>query len=62
MTTQTQDVRMPVETDPETGRNTSPKFDVGRNFCTKLWKRRAVRDDEAPRGGTAPAGTPGPAR
>jgi valyl-tRNA synthetase len=37
MTTHTQDVRMPVETDPETGRNTSPKFDQGRNFCNKLW-------------------------
>ena len=37
MTTQTQDVRMPVEPDPETGRNTSPKFDLGRNFCNKLW-------------------------
>jgi len=37
MTTETQDVRMPVEVDPETGRNTSPKFDMGRNFCNKLW-------------------------
>jgi len=37
MTTQTQDVRMPVEEDPETGKNTSPKFDAGRNFCNKLW-------------------------
>ncbi|HVZ93341.1 MAG TPA: valine--tRNA ligase [Phycisphaerales bacterium] len=37
MTTQTQDVRMPVEKDPKTGKNTSPKFDMGRNFCTKLW-------------------------
>jgi valyl-tRNA synthetase len=40
MTTQTQDVRMPVETMtlPD-GRevNTSPKFDLGRNFCNKLW-------------------------
>ncbi len=40
MTTDTQDVRMPVEliTLPD-GRevNTSPKFDVGRNFCNKLW-------------------------
>ena len=40
MTTQTQDVRMPVEKMrlPD-GReaNTSPKFDVGRNFCNKLW-------------------------
>ncbi len=37
MTTQTQDVRMPVEMDEATGRNTSPKFDGGRNFCNKLW-------------------------
>lgn len=37
MTTSTQDVRMPVEKDATTGRNTSPKFDLGRNFCNKLW-------------------------
>jgi len=37
MTTQTQDVRMPVERDAATGKNTSPKFDLGRNFCNKLW-------------------------
>jgi valyl-tRNA synthetase len=40
MTTQTQDVRMPVESvqlpDGRTA-NTSPKFDIGRNFCNKLW-------------------------
>ncbi|MHC4985170.1 MAG: valine--tRNA ligase [Planctomycetota bacterium] len=40
MTTQTQDVRMPVTemTTPD-GRtvNSSPKFDLGRNFCNKLW-------------------------
>ncbi|HUT57858.1 MAG TPA: class I tRNA ligase family protein [Phycisphaerae bacterium] len=40
MTTQTQDVRMPVVqmTLPD-GRqaNSSPKFDIGRNFCNKLW-------------------------
>ncbi|MCY2924297.1 MAG: class I tRNA ligase family protein, partial [Planctomycetota bacterium] len=40
MTTQTQDVRMPVKkmTLPD-GREvqSSPKFDVGRNFCNKLW-------------------------
>jgi len=41
MTTETQDVRMPVETDAATGRNTSPKFDQGRNFCNKIWN--AVR-------------------
>ena len=37
MTTQTQDVRMPMVKDPTTGRNTSPKFDLGRNFSNKLW-------------------------
>lgn len=37
MTTQTQDVRMPVEKDETTGKNSSPKFDLGRNFCNKLW-------------------------
>ncbi len=37
MTTQTQDVRLPVERDEETGRNTSPKFDLGKRFCNKLW-------------------------
>ena len=37
MTTQTQDVRMPVEHDEATGKNTSPKFDIGRNLCNKLW-------------------------
>ena len=40
MTTQTQDVRMPVQPIklPD-GRelNSSPKFDIGRNFCNKLW-------------------------
>ncbi|MCD4699632.1 MAG: class I tRNA ligase family protein, partial [Phycisphaerae bacterium] len=40
MTTETQDVRMPVSemTLPD-GRqaNTSAKFDIGRNFCNKLW-------------------------
>ncbi len=37
MTTQTQDVRMPMQMDSTTGRNTSPKFDLGRNFANKLW-------------------------
>ncbi|MBN2456790.1 MAG: valine--tRNA ligase [Sedimentisphaerales bacterium] len=40
MTTETQDIRMPVVAMklPD-GRmeNTSPKFDTGRNFCNKLW-------------------------
>ncbi|MHC4761021.1 MAG: valine--tRNA ligase [Planctomycetota bacterium] len=40
MTTDTQDVRMPVAAiklpDGRTV-NSSPKFDVGRNFCNKLW-------------------------
>jgi valyl-tRNA synthetase len=40
MTTDTQDIRMPVEQmNLPDGRtvNTSPKFDIGRNFCNKLW-------------------------
>ncbi len=37
MTTNTQDVRMPVKPDPKTGKNTSEKFDGGRAFCNKLW-------------------------
>lgn len=36
MATETQDARMPVKKDAE-GRNTSEKFDEGRNFCNKLW-------------------------
>jgi valyl-tRNA synthetase len=36
MATETQDVRMPVKKLPD-GRNTSEKFDFGRNFCNKLW-------------------------
>jgi valyl-tRNA synthetase len=40
MTTDTQDIRMPVvQLELPDGRvaNTSPKFDIGRNFCNKLW-------------------------
>jgi len=37
LSTETQDVRMPVVKDPKTGTNTSPKFDVGRNFANKIW-------------------------
>ncbi|HZL34387.1 MAG TPA: valine--tRNA ligase [Tepidisphaeraceae bacterium] len=36
MATETQDARMPVKRDAA-GRNTSEKFDEGRNFCNKLW-------------------------
>jgi valyl-tRNA synthetase len=36
MATETQDVRLPVKKDAQ-GRNTSDKFDFGRNFCNKLW-------------------------
>ncbi|USN99604.1 MAG: class I tRNA ligase family protein [Phycisphaeraceae bacterium] len=77
MTTQTQDVRMPVEPDPETGKNTSPKFDLGRNFCNKLWNaarfalsklaqdggtaRRAVSEAAPPRRAVSEAGLPGSA-
>lgn len=68
MTTSTQDVRMPVERDPTTGKNTSPKFDQGRNFCNKLWNaaRFAVsilekaegteaQRHEGPKGGVKPS-------
>ncbi len=58
MTTHTQDVRMPVELDAKTGRNTSPKFDVGRNFANKLWNagRFAMQhlESAAEIGATAP--------
>ncbi len=37
LASQTQDVRMPVERDEATGTNTSPKFDLGKRFCNKLW-------------------------
>jgi valyl-tRNA synthetase len=36
MATNTQDVRLPVVKDPS-GKNTSPKFDIGRNLANKLW-------------------------
>ncbi|HEV8378233.1 MAG TPA: valine--tRNA ligase [Tepidisphaeraceae bacterium] len=36
MATETQDVRLPVKKLPD-GRNTSEKFDLGRNFANKLW-------------------------
>ena len=36
MTTESQDMRLPVTQD-EQGRNISDKFDIGRNFCNKLW-------------------------
>ncbi len=36
MTTESQDMRLPVTQD-EKGRNISEKFDIGRNFCNKLW-------------------------
>jgi valyl-tRNA synthetase len=37
MATETQDIRMPVVKDAKTGHNTSPKFDIGRNFANKIW-------------------------
>ncbi|MBU2597391.1 MAG: class I tRNA ligase family protein, partial [Planctomycetes bacterium] len=36
MTTESQDLKLPVIKD-EKGRNISDKFDIGRNFCNKLW-------------------------
>ena len=37
MATETQDIRLPVVKDRESGKNTSPRFDAGRNFANKLW-------------------------
>lgn len=37
MATNTQDVRLPVAKDNATGKNSSPKFDAGRNFANKIW-------------------------
>ena len=36
MTTESQDLKLPVVKDDK-GRNISEKFDIGRNFCNKLW-------------------------
>lgn len=36
MTTESQDLKLPVTKDAQ-GRNISEKFDIGRNFCNKLW-------------------------
>jgi valyl-tRNA synthetase len=62
MTTQTQDVRMPVARDPKSGKNTSPKFDAGRNFCNKLWNTARFALDKLPRSAPpGPGGEPAPA-
>jgi valyl-tRNA synthetase len=37
MATETQDIRLPVIKDKLSGKNTSPRFDVGRNFANKIW-------------------------
>ena len=37
MATETQDIRLPVVKDKVSGKNTSPRFDAGRNFANKIW-------------------------
>lgn len=65
MTTQTQDVRMPVVKDPATGKNTSPKFDLGRNFANKLWNAArfaiGILEKAAPADASPGAGSASPA-
>ncbi len=66
MATNTQDVRMPVRKDAASGRNTSEKFDLGRNFCNKLWNAArfavgiitATPDSTASRGTDVPPVSP----
>ncbi len=62
MTTQTQDVRMPVKLDPKTGKNSSDKFDAGRNFVNKLWNasRFAIAILDRNRGSGASPGNAAP--
>ncbi len=54
MATETQDVRMPVKKDSQ-GRNTSDKFDLGRNFCNKLWNASRFLFSNWPAGAALPA-------
>ncbi|CAN5684486.1 valine--tRNA ligase [soil metagenome] len=58
MTTQTQDVRLPVQKDSVTGRNTSPKFDLGRSFASKLWNATRFASGMLPVAGAEAAAIP----
>ncbi|CAG1008274.1 valyl-tRNA synthetase [Phycisphaerales bacterium] len=62
MTTQTQDVRLPVKKDAN-GKNTSEKFDLGRNFATKMWNAaKFAMEKLQSTGGTPVPPMPGGAR
>jgi valyl-tRNA synthetase len=62
MATETQDVRLPVKKDSQ-GRNTSDKFDIGRNFANKLWNAARFALENLQSAGISPSpGNPGEGR
>jgi valyl-tRNA synthetase len=58
MATNTQDVRLPVRKDSATGKNTSEKFDQGRNFANKLWNAARFALSMAQAASAAPSSNP----
>ena len=55
MATENQDIRLPVVKDAATGKNTSPRFDVGRHFANKVWNASVIASLDIITNGLAPA-------